>query len=392
MSVSQSQSQSVTSESRRPASRKTIDMSKYDVSPAQFEELVERVVSHFDAYDSVSGKFSSSVPKGAKLNTEEGEVVTRANVRKMKNAIKAEIRDFKRYFQVAKKSRKRDPYERDSNGQIVYEEVEGRQVPRMKPYRNNGFRNPMFVSKAIRDFFRDANIGYVHPDDPKSGRLNTKLGLLLDGEGQFNGYGVTSSALLTPLFCIYAHVNNLTKLARANQGKNEKVWNRQWLGVDERMEKMLGKELEILEKVTASSGKKFDRHNFRYADFQKIVAINRRNDKGTLPKYGDIPTPAGPALTQEEVNLLTDSDLRAALNEEWTMVHDNLDAYRVKSQPLNKALRAEQRRKSKQSPKDGSQSASQTVEEAPVAATSAAKPSPTVSKASSKPAAKKSGK
>ena len=339
------------SDGKNRARKSRGDMSKYAVTTPQFNEYCKDMGRQFDNLVRYVEMFYD-VPKGASILVDDTPM-TRNDLKTMKNAFKAQFHELPRFHAEARRSR-RDPYVRDDAGEIIYDmDDEGNKQPRYKSYNNNGFRNPMFVSRNMRDFFRDANIGTVDPNNPKSSKLNETLTLLTDPNEDFAGYGVTSSALLTPLFSIYAYLNNLTKLARVNQNLPEDQWNRQWLGVDDRMEKYFGELLTVLENQPQGFNKKrkplpkFDRHNFRYADFQKIVAINRRNKEGKLTKYKNIDTPAGPAVSEDEDGILNDETVRNALDKEQEKVSENLETYRARNEPFNKALRARQRKSKK---------------------------------------------
>jgi hypothetical protein len=64
-----------------------------------------------------------------------------------------------------------------------------------------GFRNPVLISDELRDFFRHAEFGPSDPQDPYSLPLNE---VLMVGQN-----GITSRAILTPLFGLYIKIHRV---------------------------------------------------------------------------------------------------------------------------------------------------------------------------------------
>lgn len=181
---------------------------------------------------------------------------------------------------------------------------------RRKPGRvgrvNNGFRIPMFVGPSIVNFFAAADLGPLNPAAPVSDQnpaLTAQLSFLGGGAGRGNPTSITTSAMLTPLFAIYAKRNQLNRLALENQGKPVEQWNNQFLGADPLLTDHFAATFEAIRtanltklaseghqedalKPGAKPGKDgrykandrylaFKPNNFRYANFQSIVAKNR---------------------------------------------------------------------------------------------------------------------
>ena len=126
---------------------------------------------------------------------------------------------------------------------------------------NQGFRMPFIVGPELVNFFKNANLGAIDPRQAVSA-ANPSIGDYLTfivAQGQAATY-VTTQAILTPLFAIYAAVNNLKSISLHNQGKPEYVrnaagktvsnWNGQWLGADATMKQHFN---QTLTRATALS-------------------------------------------------------------------------------------------------------------------------------------------
>ena len=99
---------------------------------------------------------------------------------------------------------------------------------------NNGFKLPRFVSQQMIAFFQGSDLGYLIPNDPKSGALSAQLDFLSGNQAP------TTPATLTPLFAIYAHRRKLAANATTNKGLPEEKWNKQLLAADERLLQCFG--------------------------------------------------------------------------------------------------------------------------------------------------------
>lgn len=109
-----------------------------------------------------------------------------------------------------------------------------------------GFTVPVYIDDNLRGFLAEGNFGLSDPGNPNSPPLKDFISAIRTG--------VTNRAILTPLFVIYVHVNNL----------QDKV-KRQFIIPDALMLKWFG---PIFDKYPD----KFPRDGFRYASFQTIAA------------------------------------------------------------------------------------------------------------------------
>lgn len=238
---------------------------------------------------------------------------------------------------------------------------------------NNGFRIPMQVTPAVVQFFTGA----------------ADLAPLVN-QLSFPRSNITTSALLTPLFAIYAKRHNLTSLARDNQGKTPDKMNRQFLGADAAMTQAFGPSFATIQqqdmaKIAAAGGQNgglkpgklpnkqgqykstdyyraFDPQNFTYAKIQSIVAANRvpktqqtvaiaEMSKPVKDRYQDLVVEAmkrgGTIDYQNIANQIAPADqalqLRARLDTEQQAVSLVLAGMRQQEKLAEKAAKAARR-------------------------------------------------
>jgi len=291
---------------------------KYDVTTRQFRDILKELCAKFNRLLKL-GEQVNQLGKGEYLHYQNGTDIGRREFKSLASQFCKEITGLQPYFNQAKRPRR---------------------VAR-SGRTNNGFRNPMYVTSVIRDFFLKANLGpaFVLQEDDQ-GRsewkqtdkpLNAYLSLL--------NQQITSAALLTPLFSIYAYVNNMQDLN-----------NRQYLSATQEMCNFFGQTFTDmknkdqatkveLQKQAQSGDKKaeadlaklvvFDPSRFKYSRFQTIVALNR------VPKS---------ELTAEQQAALTNNQVKEALNNEQRLVSNTLTYYREATSDQRKAERAAKRR------------------------------------------------
>src|SRR5579875_502529 len=156
---------------------------EYNLTPAQFKELINTVVGYYDTVLVLTEGIG-----GAKKNEVvelSGRAFNRRDIRSLQTQLRNMLRSLTRYFNAAKRARK----------------------TRRATARNNGFNIPVVVSPAMSEFFAGANLG--NAVDPASGQftsipLNEVVRLLVDPDIR-----ISSAAVVTPLFCIYAALNNM---------------------------------------------------------------------------------------------------------------------------------------------------------------------------------------
>lgn len=312
------------------------------LSVKDFKGELKRITEQLEDLLDICGKVAN-LPRGKQYEIERDGKVDRIGRREYNQArsqFVGQINALGKLYAQAKKPKKRAGTRRPGTG----------------------FRIPIRVSQNLSDFFREANLGPMNPSDPKSPALKSQIPLLTEG-------CTTSAALLTPLFSIYAIVNNLTGVARSNHqdGDPNKPllppgdMNHQMLGADKLMFKHFTETFRILtnrgdhytEKGTLVEA--FDPLNFKYASFQSIVSLNRRTKDGKIKRktaQGTIEedNPAGPALTDEEIESLSQDDVRMELDREQKIVSDCLKIYRDLNKPLQKELRKGKRKSAAPAP------------------------------------------
>lgn len=317
------------------------------MTPKDFKTELDRLVNRLDEVLELNGQIAL-LPKGKTYELPDGRKIGRREFNQARAQYVTELKNLYKPFMQARKPKKRTGARRPGTG----------------------FRIPIRVSENLCNFFRDANLGPVDPNDPKSGHLKAQIPLLIDGS-------ITSAALLTPLFSIYAIVNNLTSLASSNRSdpRNPKSallaadqMNHQMLGADALMHKWFRETFDLLKSRgshmtdNGSEIPAFDPQNFKYASFQSLVSLNRRTRDGKIKrKVGsdlvEEVNPAGPALSPDEVTILDPNnqakdatDLRQELEREQKRVSETLTIYREKNKPAQKELRKGKRKTTRTAP------------------------------------------
>lgn len=192
--------------------------------------------------------------KGERLALESGQQIGKRELRSAVSQVVAQIRQLKKIHKEAGKTKKRQTLGPDGQ-------------PKR---RGGGFNLPIRVSQNLQQFFATANLGPVDPQNPAGPQLRDHLQLLTQ-------QGITSPSLLTPLFSIYAKVNNMQ-----NPGQ------RNLLMADAHMRQYLGTTLARLqEDIQPHMGKPgkggkppkmlpgFDANAFPYAYLQNITKLNK---------------------------------------------------------------------------------------------------------------------
>lgn len=336
---------STTAAASAPAA--TTEDSCVAMTPKDFKTELDRLVSRLDEVLELNAQIAL-LPKGKTYELPDGRKIGRREFNQARAQFVTEIKNLYKPFMQARKPKKRTGARRPGTG----------------------FRIPIRVSENLCNFFREANLGLVDPRDTKSGQLKSQIPLLLEG-------CITSAALLTPLFSIYAIVNNLTSLASSNRSdpRNPKSallpadqMNHQMLGADALMHKWFKETFDLLKSrgshmtENGSEIPAFDPQNFKYASFQSLVSLNRRTRDGKIKRKigSDIveeDNPAGPALSPEETNILdpnnksTDAEnLRQELEREQKRVSETLTIYREMNKPAQKELRKGKRKTTRTAP------------------------------------------
>lgn len=329
------------------------------LSQKEFKEKLNNcILKPMDELIELSAQIAKAKAHNQKLMTNDGRNIGKRELNAARSELAKIVRSFAKDYAQARKPRRRT----------------GKKG-------GTGFRMPIYVSDSIRGFFTEANLGNAYtvertdPNKPKvvrvvgeAGVLRDVIQLLINRElqktlakqiNQADIPGITSSALLTPLFSIYALQNKLTDLALVSDPNGsgrmvpqsqlpEEQKNRQLLGADPLMRKHFGSTFVALAAQgphTTAKGTEvgaFSADNFKYAAFQSIVKLNRRTVDGKL-KDGNT-NPAGGPLSDMERSLLQAPEIADRLAQEQAGVSDTLCAIKEQSKPLVKAIRAGKRK------------------------------------------------
>ena len=329
-------------------SRKRSTAVAQPVTPKEFDNSIETLKNSYRAISDCKKRFGETpdLQKGGSLMHDNKEVTT-ASIRAADRAMLDKLDDVKRMYFDLFKSKKRNPYKTDEEGNVLYEVVNGEKRPVKRDHKSKGFKKPTLMSTDMRRFFAEGNFGLVNPDDPHSGRLMDALTNLRGDNPNFPGLSVTLPGILTSIFCIYTLLNDLPSKSATNRGKHQTDWNRGRLGCDDLMKACFGKSFEILSAQPPRKDKKGDIRrtaidDFYYADFQRLASLTRRNMDGRIKKFG-IPTPAGPPLTEAEIKLLADPALVEELRIEQGIVSQALSALQRRREEGKAILSAEPR-------------------------------------------------
>lgn len=309
------------------------------IEPKQFKERLGQLQNDLDTLIELSAAVAEGKANNVPVEDAAGNKIGKRTVNHLRSEYVKELKELSGYYNAAYK-RKRAPGTKRRGG--------------------TGFRTPIMVSDNLREFFTNAELGRTDPKDPSSDRIHDVIQLLINRDAQRDianqaGLddipGITSPALLTPLFSIYAKVNNLKDRATINQGKSEVDKNRHYLGADPMMKEYFAntfKRLTALGPHTTAKGNfapTFDPNNFKYANFQSIVKYNRRTNDGMITENGQkVPNPAGGPLSEEEQSILADESIGKRLNEEQEAVSDTLTRHREMNKELLNKFRQEKRK------------------------------------------------
>ena len=221
------------------------------LSPKEFTAKLDQIVKHLNNLQKLGVKVNS-LGKTQRLVYPNGQTVGRKELRTLYSQLGKEIKGLRKNYAAAHKKKKRK------------KRVGG----------SAGFKNPIKVTDNMREFFSNASLGPSVPGNPSSQALSQILAV-----GQ---NGITTRAIMTPLFNIYAHVNQMQKDPA----------NKQFLTATAEMNQHFGPTYQRLAAKPQKFQKnketgqpdlskpipKFDPNRFRYASIQSIVADN------TVPK------------------------------------------------------------------------------------------------------------
>ena len=313
-----------------PNARSPRDRTADDLDDKVFGEKLKGLVAHLNQLQKLSSHVYS-LGKTQSLVYPNGKRVGRKELRTLFSQLGKEITSLKRNYKEHGKRKKR------------------------VRQGTAGFKNPIVVNDAMIGFFSEANLGPAQPGVPGSPPLNTQLMLLRTR--------ITTRAIMTPVFNIYAQVN----------GMQRDPANRQFLSSTPQMDKWFSQtyaelaaapqkfqKRKVRTEVVDAKGRtgfvetreedatkpipRFDPQHFRYASIQSIVA------KNTVPKAQLLASPDFAYLVKPKADLTEaerarKAQVEAELEREQKLVSDALAVYRGQKAEANKLAKAASRRR-----------------------------------------------
>ncbi len=265
-----------------------------NLSTKDFGKKLDQLVKHHNNILKLAAKVYA-LGKTQRLQYPDGKTVGRKELRSLSSQYGKEVKALRKNYTAHGKKRKR----------------------KRKEGGSAGFKNPILVTDNMREFFTTANLGPSDPNAAGSAPLNTVLAV-----GQ---NGVTTRAIMTPLFNIYAHVNAMQK------DPNNKQFLTATPQMDAKFQQTYARLAARPQKYTKpdKNGEtkpipKFDSRRFRYASIQSIVADN------TVKK--DQLQPAQQAV-------LDDDATKQRLAQEQALVSGVLSVYRERKKAAAKAAK-----------------------------------------------------
>ena len=239
-----------------------------NLTPKEFGAKLDQLGKHHNNLMKLAAQVYC-LPKTDRLQYPNGKAVGRKEIRSLSSQYVKDIKSLKKNYVARGKRKKR----------------------RRSPGTTAGFKNPILVTDNMREFFGVANLGPSEPSNKNSKPLNEILAV-----GQ---NGVTTRAIMTPLFNIYAHVN----------GMQRDPDNKQFLTATAQMNTYFQNTYQVLSsrpqtftKADKNGVRKpipiFDPLRFRYASIQSIVADNTIKDPqlNNEQKLALAKLPVNPAL------------------------------------------------------------------------------------------------
>ena len=218
-----------------------------NLTPKEFGEKLDSLAKHHNNLMKLASKVYS-LGKVQRLQYPNGAQVGRKELRTLSSQFVKELKSCKKNYTAHGKRSKR---KRRAGGSA-------------------GFKNPIKVSENMRQFFSQANLGPSDPAQPGSTPLNQVLAV--------GANGITTRAIMTPLFNIYAHVNQMQKDPNNKQFLTATPQMNQYF--QETYARLAAKpqkyqtDKETGQPDLAKPIPKFDSARFRFASIQSIVADN----------------------------------------------------------------------------------------------------------------------
>ena len=294
-----------------------LEKNKDDLSSKEFGAKLDGLAKHHNNLMKLAAKVYS-LGKTQRLQYPNGATVGRKELRTLSSQFTKELKSLKKNYTEHGKKKKRKRREGGSAG----------------------FKGPILVSDNMREFFSGANLGPSNPADPNSTPLNQILSV--------GANGVTTRAIMTPLFNIYAHVNRMQKdpnnkqFLTATDAMNRYFQNT-YASLAARPQKYQ-KNKETGQPDLSKPIPKFDPNRFRYASIQSIVADNtvKKEQLSAQQKAQLAQLPVDPETKQfvgspQDVAAANATVQRMA--EEQALVSGILSVYRDQKKAAEKAAK-----------------------------------------------------
>ena len=282
------------------------DLKSLNLSPKEFGGLLKSLTKETSDLMKLASKVYS-LGKGQKLVFPNGDTIGKRELKSLVSQHNKKVMALKKHYTAHGKKHRRT-----------------RRAGKQAGFSNNA----ILVTDNMKAFFSRANLGPVDPRNPSSGPLKDQLLVGRDG--------ITTRAIMTPVFSIYAHVNNM----------QQDPTNGQYLTATSDMDAHFQETYRRLEaapqtyykKKLADGSKvedrtrpipKFRPDHFRYANVQQIVADNAFPVRGT-PAEKERPWLT--ALSDQQVAILKDPVIEKRLKEEQALVSSVLTYYRWKKE------------------------------------------------------------
>jgi hypothetical protein len=290
-----------------PTAATSPDTDTNNLSPKDFGAKLDQIVKHHNNLLKLAAKVYS-LGKTQRLQYPNGQTIGRKEIRTLSSQLGKEIKSLRKNYTAHGKKKKRKKREGGSAG----------------------FKNPILVSDSMREFFSQANLGPSDPSNPNSAPLSSVLAV-----GQ---NGVTTRAIMTPLFNIYAHVNQMQKDPENKQfltatPQMNQYFQDTYARLAARPQKYQ-KDKETGRPDPTKPIPKFDPNRFRYASIQSIVADNTRPKDASSPQASHLAL-----LTPEEEAVLEDPATKQRLAQEQDLVSGILSVYREQKKAAAKAAK-----------------------------------------------------
>lgn len=266
-----------------------------NLEPKEFGAKLDQLAKHHNNLLKLAAQVYS-LGKTQRLQYPNGKTVGRKELRSLSSQFVKMLKSLKKNYVAHGKRKKR----------------------KRTPGTTAGFKNPILVTDNMREFFRVANLGPSDPGNTNSVPLNSVLAV-----GQ---NGVTTRAILTPLFNIYAHINNMAQDPNNKQfltstQQMDQYFQQTYARLAARPQRYTKPDKNGVEKPIP----KFDPKRFRYASIQSIVADN------TIKKD---------QLNEQQKAALADPATKERLEQEQALVSGILAVYREQKKAAAKAAKA----------------------------------------------------